>query len=134
MQLNDFKSKEAGRIVKTAQGYDAFMPASLPPVLNYSGELVMTLSAADAALSELSGVGRLLPNPHLLLAAYMRREAVLSSRIEGTQASLSDLLAEEAGQTPQAAVDDVREVRNYVTALEYGMQRLHELPLSLRLV
>ncbi|MES2488290.1 MAG: Fic family protein [Pseudomonadota bacterium] len=134
MQLNDFKSKEAGRIVKTAQGYVAFVPAPLPPVLNYSSELVMTLSAADAALSELSGVGRLLPNPHLLLAAYMRREAVLSSRIEGTQASLSDLLADEAGQTPQAAVDDVREVRNYVTALEYGMQRLHELPLSLRLV
>jgi Fic family protein len=76
----------------------------------------------------------LLPNPHLLIAPYLRREAVLSSRIEGTQASLADLLAEEVGQAPQAAPDDVHEVRNYVTALEYGVKRLDTLPLSLRLV
>lgn len=96
--------------------------------------MVRALSRADTALSELSGLGRMLPNPHLLIAPYLRREAVLSSRIEGTQASLADLLAEEAGQAPHAAPDDVREVRNYVTALEYGIVRLPTLSLSLRLV
>jgi Fic family protein len=98
--------------------------------------LVKLLSKADAALSELSGLGRTLPNPHLLIAPYVRREAVLSSRIEGTRASLSDLLMDEldAQPTPASQVDDVREVRNYVDALEHGLKRLGELPLSLRLV
>jgi Fic family protein len=97
--------------------------------------LVLLLSRADAALSELSGVGRHLPNPHLLIALYVRREAVLSSRIEGTRTSLSELLMDEAGVPPREGdPDDVREVRNYVTALEYGVRRLKSLPLSLRLV
>ncbi len=134
MQPDDFKVSHAGRVVRTAQGYHAFVPAPLPPVLDYPQPLVRLLSAADAALSELSGIGRILPNPHLLIASYVRREAVLSSRIEGTRASLSDLLAEEAGQSPHAPPDDVREVRNYVVALDYGIQRLASLPLSLRLV
>lgn len=134
MDAKNFHASEAGRVVRTAQGYAAFVPAPLPPQLDFDLALVQALSRADAALSELSGLGRVLPNPHLLIAPYMRREAVLSSRIEGTQASLADLLAEEAGQPPQAAPDDVREVRNYVTALEYGMVRLTTLPLSLRLV
>ncbi len=134
MDARDFHAPEAGRVVQTAQGYAAFVPAPLPPRLEYDTDLVRALSRADAALSELSGLGRVLPNPHLLIAPYLRREAVLSSRIEGTQASLADLLAEEAGQTPRAAPSDVREVRNYVTALEYGIERLATLPLSLRLV
>jgi Fic family protein len=96
---------------------------------------VLLLSRADAALSELSGVGRHLPNPHLLIAPYVRREAVLSSRIEGTRTSLSELLMDEAGVPPSKGDPaDVREVRNYVTALEYGVRRLKSLPLSLRLV
>lgn len=110
------------------------MPAPLPPELHYPAELVRALSQADAALSELSGLGRVLPNPHLLIGPYLRREAVLSSRIEGTQTSLADLLANEAGRPAQAAPDDVREVRNYVEALQYGIERLKTLPLSLRLV
>lgn len=134
MQPGDFKVSDAGRVIRTAQGYHAFVPAPLPPVLDYPQPLVRLLSAADAALSELSGIGRILPNPHLLIASYVRREAVLSSRIEGTRASLSDLLAEEAGQSPHAPPDDVREVRNYVVALDYGIKRLASLPLSLRLV
>ncbi|MGB8377564.1 MAG: Fic/DOC family N-terminal domain-containing protein, partial [Rhodanobacteraceae bacterium] len=77
--------------MQTAQGYAAFVPAPLPPHLDYDTDLVRALSRADAALSELSGLGRVLPNPHLLIAPYLRREAVLSSRIEGTQASLADL-------------------------------------------
>ncbi|EIL90018.1 hypothetical protein UU9_07376 [Rhodanobacter fulvus Jip2] len=130
----DFLSTEAGRLVRTPQGPLAFVPAALPPSVIFDHALVLALSRADAALSELSGLGRQLPNPHLLIAPYLRREAVLSSRIEGTQASITDLLADEAGQSPQAPADDVLEVRNYVTALEYGVQRLDSLPLSLRLV
>jgi len=134
MNPADFKAPQAGRVVTTAQGYAAFVPAPLPPEIEYTPGLVLALSAADAALSELAGLGRILPNPRLLIAPYVRREAVLSSRIEGTQASLSDLLVDEAGQPSDTPADDVQEVRNYVVALEYGIERLQELPLSLRLV
>lgn len=106
------------------------------PAITYDSDLVLALSQADAALSELSGLGRQLPNPELLIAPYVRREAVLSSRIEGTQATLTDLYADEMADE-RAAEDvntDAREVRNYVIALEYGMKRLDRLPLSLRLV
>jgi Fic family protein len=129
----DFQAPGAGRVVQAPGGYAAFVPAPLPPDLVYDSGLVRALSRADAALSELSGLGRQLPNPHLLIAPYVRREAVLSSRIEGTRASLSDLLLDEA-QEDRSADDDVREVRNYVVALEYGLERLQKLPLSLRLV
>lgn len=134
MDANDYKAPEAGRVLRTPGGYLAFVPAPLPPRLEFSPELVRLLSAADAALGELSGLGALLPNPHLLIAPYLRREAVSSSRIEGTRASLSDVLADEAGHVPEVPADDVREVRNYVVALEYGIGRLDHLPLSLRLV
>jgi Fic family protein len=86
-------------------------------------------------LGELSGLGRSLPNPHLLIMPFVRREAVLSSRIEGTRASLSDLYTYEAIQLSMfEPPPDVREVYNYVKALEYGLERLHNLPLSLRLI
>ena len=134
MNAKDYQASAAGRVIKAPEGYSAFVPAPLPPDLVYTPALVRALSDADAALSELSGLGRVLPNPHLLIAPYLRREAVLSSRIEGTQASLADLLADEAGQTPQVPPDDVREVRNYVTAMQFGIERLKTLPLSLRLV
>jgi Fic family protein len=128
-----FQAPGAGRVLKVPSGYYAFVPAPLPPRIDYDAELVLALSRADAAVSELSGIGRQLPNPHLLISPYIRREAVLSSRIEGTHATLSDLLIEEAeGREPDD--QDVREVRNYVTSLEHGMQRLNDLPLSLRLV
>lgn len=133
MNPADFHAPDAGRVIQAPGGYAAFVPAPLPPDLAYDSRLVLALSRADAALSELSGLGRQLPNPHLLIAPYVRREAVLSSRIEGTRASLSDLLLDEAdGDQPQDA--DVREVRNYVAALEDGLERLRDLPLSLRLV
>ncbi|HVR99491.1 MAG TPA: Fic family protein [Thermoanaerobaculia bacterium] len=133
MKPSDFHAPSAGRIVEATGGYTAFIPSALPPSLVYDQALVLALSRADAALSELSGLGRQLPNPHLLIGPYVRREAVLSSRIEGTRASLSDLLLDEV-ETDRAADADVREVRNYVAALEYGLERLRELPLSLRLV
>jgi Fic family protein len=133
MNPADFQAPSSGRIVQAAGGYAAFVPAPLPPDLSYSPSLVLALSRADSALSELSGLGRQLPNPNLLIAPYVRREAVLSSRIEGTRTSLSELLLDEA--EPNRSEDaDLREVHNYVEALEHGLERLHELPLSLRLV
>ncbi len=134
MNRSDFRAPEAGRVVRTPQGYSAFVPARLPPKLAYDSELALALSAADAAVSELSGLGRQLPNPHLLIAPYVRREAVLSSRIEGTQASLSELLLQEVSGPSEPRHGDVHEVRNYVLALDYGIKRLEKLPLSLRLV
>ncbi len=133
MNPEDFLVPETGELVRVPQGFWAFIPASLPPALTYDPEFVHLLSRADAALSELSGLGRLLPNPGLLIAPWIRREAVLSSRIEGTQASLSDVLIDELSAEPSKDTD-VGEVRNYVAALEFGIARLAELPLSLRLV
>jgi Fic family protein len=109
------------------------VPALLPPSIQYDAILALGLSRADAAVSELSGIGRQLPNPHLLISPYIRREAVLSSRIEGTRTTLSELLMDEA-EGQRSADHDILEVRNYVNALEHGMQRLDSLPLSLRLV
>jgi Fic family protein len=130
----DFHAPSAGRVIQAPGGYAAFLPAPLPPKLTYDAGLVLALSRADAALSELAGLGRQLPNPHLLISPYVRREAVLSSRIEGTRTSLSDLLLDEAEVNGSGEDGDLREVRNYVEALEYGLERLGELPLSLRLV
>src|SRR5947208_17096091 len=125
MNPKDFRSPSTGKVVQTPQGYAAFIPAPLPPLLVYDDDLVLALSRADAALSELSGLGRHLPNPHLLIAPYVRREAVLSSRIEGTKASLSDLLLDEVeAPVPGTEQADVREVRNYVDAMVYGLERL----------
>lgn len=135
MRAEDFRCPQAGKVIQTREGYSAFVPAPLPPDLAYGTDLVLALSRADAALSELSGLGQHLPNPHLLIAPYVRREAVLSSRIEGTKTSLADLLRNEVEGVPAGPEDaDVREVRNYVVALEYGIKRLGDLPLSLRLV
>ena len=95
--------------------------------------LVRALSDADRLIGRLAGEGRRLPNPHLLIRPFVRREAVLSSRIEGTQATLGELLAAEAGAAVDRRPADLREVANYVVALEHGVKRLKTLPLSLRL-
>ena len=134
MQLSDFTEKAPGRPIKTAQDYWAFVPQPLPPVLEIDWDLANTLSEADRSLSELSGVARTLPNPHLLIAPFVRREAVLSSRIEGTQAGFSDLLFFEAAPSAKPPIEDVKEVANYVSALEHGLARLKDLPVSLRLI
>lgn len=135
MNKDDFHSSKAGKAILTPKGYWAFIPSALPPEILYDPQLVLALSRADAAISELSGLGRHIINPHLLIASYIRKEAVLSSRIEGTRAGLADLLLEDI-ETPEASSGsaDLREVQNYVIALEYGMDRLKTLPLSLRLV
>ncbi|MBI3595823.1 MAG: Fic family protein [Nitrospirae bacterium] len=134
MQASDFKDNKPGRVSKTPQGYWAFVPNPLPPFLLLSWDFVKQISDADRSLSELAGVARTLPNPHLLIGPFIRREAVLSSRIEGTQASLSDLFFFEAAGSKAAEVPDVREVANYVKALEYGLARSKKLPISLRLI
>lgn len=134
MQHSDFSKEKNGRLIRGTQGYWAFVPNNLPPQLTITIDLVNQLSEADRALSELAGVARTLPNPHILIDPFVRREAVLSSRIEGTQASLSDVFFFEAGSWKEKEVPDVREVLNYVKALEYGLTRLKELPLSLRLI
>jgi Fic family protein len=106
----------------------------LPPRIRFGERLVRALSDADRAVGRLAGEGGRLPNPHLLIRPFVRREAVLSSRIEGTQATLGELLAAEAGVAVDRSPEDLREVVNYVVALEHGVGRLKKLPLSLRLV
>ena len=123
-----------GKWVRTLEGYLAYQPNPLPPLLEWKPRLVNALASASTLVGRLAGEGRRLPNPHILIRPFVRREAVLSSRIEGTQATLGELLAAEAGATVDRSPDDLREVGNYVTALEYGIQRLKTLPLSLQLV
>jgi Fic family protein len=132
---DQFTAHAPGKLVPTTGGGIAFVPAALPPQFEISPDVLLALDGASSALGMLGGVGRLLPNPHLLISPYLRREAVLSSRIEGTQSTIADVYAAEAGQT-QLFEDtaDVSEVQNYVLAHELGLRRLSELPLSLRLI
>jgi Fic family protein len=121
-------------MIRCPEGHAALLPDPLPPSLEWSLGLVRALSDADRAIGRLAGESGRLPNPHLLLRPFLRREAVLSSRIEGTQATLGELLAAEAGAAVERAPEDLHEVGNYVSALEFGVERLKSLPLSLRLV
>jgi len=138
-----FQDSPAGRLLKIEQGatsYWAFIPHPLPPQILLDSEFVRALSDADRALGELAGLGRAMPNPDLLIGPFLRREAVLSSRIEGTQTDMEQLYAFEAGQlslpgmkaAPPAS--DTREVMNYVEAQKYGLERIKTLPVSLRLI
>lgn len=129
-------SVRAGRYINQPSGYRAFMPAPLPPqpALQLGGELQRLLSAADRALGRLDGSVLTLPNPDLFVFMYVRKEAVLSSQIEGTQSSLQDLLAAEAQLFDQNLPRDVDEVVNYVHAMNHGLARLAELPVSVRLI
>ena len=125
---------QPGKQIKTPQGYSAFVPDPLPPALEWSRELVHALSDADRAIGQLAGEGRRLPNPHVLMRPFVVREAVLSSRIEGTAATLGELLAAEAGAIVDRSPEDLREVANYVVALEHGLERLPTIGLSVQLV
>ena len=132
--MSEESRKPHGRMVGRPGGYRAYVPAPAPPPLTWDGDLAASLSSADRAIGRLAGEGRRLPNPHVLLRPFVRKEAVLSSRIEGTQSTLGELLAAEAGAAVERSPDDLREVGNYVAALEYGIERLETLPVSLRLV
>ena len=139
MDVEKFKKSSSGRIVKSGQGntaYWSYIPNPLPPDFVFDPELIRVLSDADRSLGELAGLGRSMPNPHLLIRPFIHREAVLSSRIEGTQADIADVYAFESGKTSEKAPAeaDVKEVHNYVVALEYGIKRIEKLPVSLRLM
>ena len=131
MKATDFINSGTGQIVRSVGGYDTFVPTASPPQIGYDASLVLVLSRADIALSELSGLGRQLPNPHLLIGPYVRQEAVLPSRIEGTRTDLNDLLLDEIGvdDLPSAPQADRTEVRNYVAAMELGLELLERRPI-----
>lgn len=128
-------NSRAGRYLRQPSHYRAFIPAPLPPRpapdLN---DLLHPLLRAQEALARLDGTATTLPNSDLLVMMYIRAEAVLSSQIEGTQASLDDVLRAEANLQEAGDPKDVQEVINYIAALNYGLERREELPVSLRLI
>ncbi len=132
-------STRAGRLVRQQrgpEGYSAFIPAPLPPrpPLEFDAELREALERASHALGRLDGVSTVL-EPDLLLYMYVRKEAVLSSQIEGTQSTLTDLLQYENAEAPGVPEEDVREVSRYVAALQHGVDRMRKgMPISLRLI
>ncbi len=130
------RSRRAGQYVRQPQGYGAFIPAALPPdpPIEFDATLVNLLGDATTALGRLDGLARMLPNPNLFVAMYVRREAVLSSQIEGTQSTLDDVLTYEINPDAEHLPSDVEEVVNYVNAMNHGLGRLDSLPLSLRLL
>jgi Fic family protein len=127
-----FTKKAWGAVVGTVEGYPAFVPKPAPRELRLSDDALGALDEASNRLGVLQGIGRQVRNPHLLISAHLRREAVLSSRIEGTQTTMSDVYAAELDQLELIEAPDVKEVQNYVTAHEHGLTS--ELPLSLRLI
>lgn len=128
--------ERAGKYVTQPTGYRAFIPQPLPPdpPVDLAGELLVTLSEAQLALGRLDGSIETLPDSDLFVFMYVRKEAVLSSQIEGTQGSLQDVLNAEARIFRQLQPDDVDEVINYVAAMNYGLERIRDLPLSIRLI
>ena len=135
MNPEEFHNSSSGQVIHTKKGYWAFVPNPLPPDLQWSLAVVSALSEADRDLNRLNALASAFPFNQTLIMPFIRREAVLSSRIEGTRASLVDLYAYEAGQLSFLEPDaDASEVFNYVRALEYGPGRVKTLPVSLRLI
>ncbi len=128
------QNSPAGRIMKLPQGYSAFIPNTLPPRLEWDNAMLSALSRADHSLGKLARESSKLPKPHLLMRPFITREAVLSSKIEGTHSTISEILAAEAGAQVTQDPADLQEVKNYIMALDYGLKRLETLPLSLRLI
>jgi len=130
------QKNRAGRYVKQLTGYKAYIPKLLPPTLpiKYDAELRNLLSEADRALAKLDGITTVLPNPELFIAMYVKKEALLSSQIEGTQASLEGILRFEANLEPSEDINEIKEVVNYIKAMDYGIDRLKNLPISNKLI
>jgi Fic family protein len=126
----------AGKYIMQLTGYRAYIPVLLPPdpPILIDSELHFLLSNADRALARLDGVAFILPNPELFVAMYVKKEALLSSQIEGTQASLEGILEFEYDLTPRDNLNEIKEVINYIRAMDYGMKRLKDFPMSLRLI
>ena len=129
-------NNRAGRFVRQPAGYQAFIPAPLPPrpPVVLDGEIVALLSRADLALGRLDGIVKVVPDPDFFVAMYVRREAVLSSQIEGTQSTLEDLLEVELVPERERRHSDVGDIVGYIRAMNHGAMRLGTLPLSLRLI
>ena len=135
MNPQDFVAPSTGSVIRSPKGYWTFIPAPLPPALNWTASLVSLAGEAERALTELAVMGRSFPAPHALARSFVRQEAVMSSRIEGTQATLEEIYRYEAGQSSFLQPNsDAREVHNYAVALDYGLSRLETLPVSLRLI
>ena len=136
MQPDAFVSTERGVVRRQPAGFWAFHPAPLPRRIDLPHDILVDLDEATGAVHRLGGVGRLIPNPHLLIGPHLRMEAVLSSRIEGTRTDVGELMRFEAGEKPSADdAADAEEVRNYITAMEHGLRRVNEgFPLSIRLL
>jgi Fic family protein len=135
MDLKTYSSQKAGKAILTPNGFWAFIPNPLPPDISWSHSSVSALAEAERDLSRLAALVGVFPFPQLLIQPFMRSEAVISSRIEGTRASLVDVYTYETTQLSFfERTDDVREVHNYVRAMEYGLERLKTLPVSLRLL
>ena len=126
----------AGYFMNSTTGYKSFVPAKLPPEppIQYDAEMQTLLSLADRKLGRLDGITQILPNPELFVAMYVKKEAVLSSQIEGTQASFVDVLGAEYNLADDQRRDDISEVVNYVNAMNWGLSQLELFPLSLRLI
>lgn len=134
MNPADFRKSRTGRLVSTVQGSLAFVPNPLPPSDIELGPLVSEIARAALAVGELSGIGRTVASPFLLIRPFMRREAVASSKIEGTVTTLTELLLFEVEEKSARTTADTREVMNYVRALEHSLSRLHALPVCVRLI
>ncbi len=133
--VNKTKDNRAGLFVLQSAGYETFIPNPLPPKdLVIDDELQLLLSKADGALARLDGVTQVLPNPDLFVAMYIKKEALLSSRIEGTQASLKGVLEFEAKLEPKENINDIREVMNYIKAMHHGIDNLGSDNLSPELI
>lgn len=130
----EFKNSPSGHLVPTIDGAMAFVPAPLPPSNIDLAQLAGPLASATQALGELSGIGRTLPNPFLIIRPFMRVEAVASSKIEGTVTTLPELLMLEVDADDSKARHDTIEVRNYQRALQHGLSQLGKLPTSIRLI
>lgn len=135
MNPKDFENSSAGEAMRTVQGYWTFIPNPLPPEIHWSPKLISAVGVAERSLGKLESLAGTLPSPQLLVRPFLHREAVLSSRIEGTRASVDDVYVYEATQLSYLEPSsDVREVHNYVRAMDYVQERLSSLPISLRLI
>ncbi|MGB7992807.1 Fic family protein [Methanoregula sp.] len=126
--------RKAGEFARNERGYDVFIPNPLPPEIIYDDELHFLLSKADAALARLDGVTEVLPNPDIFVAMYVKKEALLSAQIEGTQVSLQGVLEFEANLKPKEDIRDIREVINYIKAMNFGINQLQQGNLNLALI
>ena len=135
MKTTDFDTNAPGKVIKTIQGYYAFIPDSLPPQLEWSNKLLSKLASAARSIARLDEVGKAFPVPYIVVRPFVRKEAVLSSQIEGTRTTFQELLTFEAQQLSLFGdAEDRQEVQNYVHALDYGLEQLDSLPISVRLI